>query len=262
MEVYLYDGGLTNSLDLSEIVQYLKKNVKDLSVEVRDEFITHFLSILPAKEKEILVNTIAENLAQAKVRSLTNQGMDFKPLTGEIEYERKRIQNQEQKSFGILYDGLMLVKTYMALIPKCEQRHDSVHIIFTNQLFGTWDYNDLRYHARVSINSIPSILSCTGIVEAPAKPREFYLKKQLGIDYITLKKEFKERFIEHDDPRLTEVMKGYVMQALVFHLTGYPFCEDRNCRLYNAHWQEEVIQAQIESEYEFCEKHSTLFRKI
>jgi hypothetical protein len=57
-------------------------------------------------------------------------------------------------------------------------------------------------------------------------------------------------------------MKGYVMQALLFHLTEDPFCEDRNCRLYNAHWQEEVIHAQINSEYEFCEKHARVIEQM
>ncbi len=37
--------------------------------------------------------------------------------------------------------------------------------------------------------------------------------------------------------------------------SGDPFCDDRDCRLYNAHWQEEVIQAQLNSRHAFCQKH-------
>ncbi|MEW6616279.1 MAG: DUF6775 family putative metallopeptidase [Thermodesulfobacteriota bacterium] len=33
-------------------------------------------------------------------------------------------------------------------------------------------------------------------------------------------------------------------------------------RLYNAHWQEEVIHAQINSEYEFCEKHTRVIEHM
>lgn len=33
------------------------------------------------------------------------------------------------------------------------------------------------------------------------------------------------------------------------------FCEDRGCRLYNAHWQEELLFAQLNSKYEFYENH-------
>ena len=99
-------------------------------------------------------------------------------------------------------------------------------------------------------------------MEAPAKPREFYLKKNLGIDLITLKKEFAGRFIDYNDPRTTEIIKGYVMQALFYQLAGNPFCEDSNCRLYNGHWQEEVIHAQMGEDYEFCERHEELLARV
>ncbi|MFH1623914.1 MAG: DUF6775 family putative metallopeptidase [Pseudomonadota bacterium] len=262
MHVYLYDGAIATSLDLAEIGGYARSLLRDARVEVREDFTTYCLSRFPPQEKEALASSLALRLARTKVRDLTSRRMDFEPLPGEIEYERKRLLNPSQKSFGILYDGLELQKIYLDLTPVDEQKYTCLHIIFTNQLFGTWDYGDHRYHARVSICSFPSILSSTGIVEAPAKPREFYLRKQMGVDYITLKREFSRRFIDYDDPRLTEVMKGYVMQAVFFHLRGEPFCEDPNCRLFNAHWQEEVIRAQIESEYEFCEKHTRILEQI
>jgi len=62
--------------------------------------------------------------------------------------------------------------------------------------------------------------------------------------------------------RLTEVMKGYVAQALAFHLWGDAFCPDKDCRLFNAHWQEELIFAQLKGSYEFCPKHAELLKKF
>jgi hypothetical protein len=56
-------------------------------------------------------------------------------------------------------------------------------------------------------------------------------------------------------------MKGYVMQALFYHLTLDPFCSDKRCRLYNAHWQEEVLEAQL-SQPELCEQHSEMLEKL
>jgi hypothetical protein len=56
-------------------------------------------------------------------------------------------------------------------------------------------------------------------------------------------------------------MKGYVMQALFYHLTLDPFCSDKRCRLYNAHWQEEVLEAQLE-EPEFCERHAKMLERF
>ena len=76
-----------------------------------------------------------------------------------------------------------------------------------------------------------------------------------------LKKRFKDKFIDYDDTRLTEVMKGYCIQALFFYISGEPFCEDNKCRLYNAHWQEEVINAQL-AKPEFCKKHKMLINNI
>ncbi|MFC1860594.1 DUF6775 family putative metallopeptidase, partial [Chloroflexota bacterium] len=113
---------------------------------------------------------------------------------------------------------------------------------------------------------VPSIISTTGLVEAPAKPREYYLLKQqyerLGKDLTELKERFKGRFIDYEDERLTEVMKGYAMQAILYALTGDPFCEDKDCRLYNAHWQEELIFAQLGGEYEFCGRHTRILDSL
>ncbi len=102
----------------------------------------------------------------------------------------------------------------------------------------------------------------TGIVEAPAKPREFYLKQRLGIERTILKKEFAGRFIDHNDLRLTEIIKGYLLQA-IFHQMGEKiFCHDKNCRLHNAHWQEELIQSQLDSPSEFCPAHRRILREL
>jgi hypothetical protein len=79
---------------------------------------------------------------------------------------------------------------------------------------------------------------------------------------LDLETRFKDRFLAHDDERLTEVMKGYVMQAIFYHLTGNPFCQSRDCRLYNAHWQEEVIQAQLKSGPELCSQHQTVIASL
>jgi hypothetical protein len=80
----------------------------------------------------------------------------------------------------------------------------------------------------------------------------------LGKDISELKGLFRGRFIDYEDERLKEVAKGYAMQAIFYNLIGAPFCKDRGCRLYNAHWQEELIFAQLGAGYEFCESHTRL----
>jgi hypothetical protein len=150
----------------------------------------------------------------------------------------------------------------LGLIPDEENNLKHLHIIITNQLFATWDRNNHRYHARVSIYGFPSIISTSGIVVAPAKPRDFYLKKQMGRDLHRLKEEYQQYFIDYGDPRMTDVLKGYAAQALFNHLVGYPFCEDKNCRLFNAHTQSELLQAQLFSNYEFCPKHKAVLEQL
>jgi len=141
-----------------------------------------------------------------------------------------------------------------------------LHVAFTNRLFGTFSTGDGRYHAHVILLGFPTLISTVGIVEAPAKPREFYLLKQryaglgLQVPLEAIKERFRGRFIDYDDPRLTEVMKGYVLQAVFYYLLGEPFCESKSCRLYNARWQEEVLSAQLDGR--LCERHEGMLRNL
>jgi len=259
---YLYDGSKTETFKIKEVGQYLKTIFKRSKIKIRQEFVFYHLSYLSSVEKKNKIDELSQKFALVKIRGVKNKGFYSDFLPGEVEYEKKRILNPENKSYGVVYDGFKLRANLAELIPKSESNLQYSHIIFTNQLFATWDESDKRYHLRVSIYGFPSIISTTGIVEAPAKPRVFYLKQQLGVDRITLKKEFAGRFIDYNDPRLTEVIKGYTLQAIFYQMGENPFCNDKNCRLYNAHWQEEVIQAQLNSPYELCQTHKHLLNEL
>jgi len=252
--IYLYDDPSAENLKLSEIADYLKEKLGPIPVDWRGP-----LLIARSDEK---VKFLAEELANAKIRDLTNPNKKFEPLRGEIEFEKKILKDPHSKSFGIFYDGIKLQDILWEAIPERERDLSHVHIVFTNRLFGTWDENDRRYHARVSVYGFPSIISTTGIVEAPAKPKEFYFEQQLtGLPTEILKEKFRGRFIDYDDERLTEIMKGYAMQAIFYYIASSPFCDDKQCRLYNAHWQEEVLEAQLKQP-EFCEPHRREIEKI
>lgn len=246
--IHLYNEGASSSLDIQLLAQYISEKT-GLAVNIGGNLVPTEVS----NQK-----SLAKKLAQIKIIDPQKKELNAAPLPVEVEYEYKVISTQ--KPSASFYDGFCLQEIFSKLILPKENNLKHLHIIFTSRLFGT--FTDSRYHIRVALFSFPTIISTTGIVEAPAKPREFYLKKQLGIDHFTLKEEFRGRFIDYDDNRLTEVLKGYLMQAFFFHLTGNPFCKDPNCRLYNAHWQEEVINAQIKSSYEFCEEHSKTLQDI
>lgn len=245
--IHIYNEGASSSLDIQLLAQYISEKT-GRAADIRG-------SLIPAEVSN--QKSLAEKFAQIKIIDPQKKELNPDPLPVEVAYEYKVISTQ--KPSWLLYDGFCLQEIFSKLILPKEHNLKHLHIIFTSRLFGT--FADSRYHIRVALFSFPTIISTAGIVEAPAKPREFYLKKQLGINHFTLKDEFRGRFIDYDDARLTEVLKGYLMQALFFHLTGNPFCEDLNCKLYNAHWQEEVINAQIKSSYEFCEEHSKILEK-
>jgi len=261
--LHLYREGLTTDLEVQEVIRYLRRWMKGGHIDFRGNFFRYQLNSLPEGGKLKRIQNLAEELALLRIRDATRRHLGGqRSIKAEVAYERRRIENEDFKSFGILYDGFCLQGIFSSLMSEDERGLDHCHIIFTHQLLGTWDEDDRRYHARVSIYGFPSIISTTGVVEAPAKPREFYLKKRLGIPLEILKHEFRGRFIDYSDPRLTEVMKGYVMQALFFHMTGNPFCDNQDCRLYNAHWQEELIRAQLDGEYEFCGDHRRFLNRL
>ncbi len=258
MEIILYDEGVGKQLDIEEITQYLTQNVGKAEIDVRGN---PFTLNLPQDK----ITDFARAIASTKVQEI-NRKIEPRqgPLYGEVEYEKRRILGKTS-AFGVIYDGFQLSRILVGLIPGEERRLEFTHVFLTNRLFATWDDGDRRYHLRASVYGTPSIISTTGLVEAPAKPREYYLLKQqydrLGKDLTSLNDKFKGRFIDYDDERLTEVVKGYAMQAVFYSMTGNPFCEDKGCRLYNAHWQEEVIFAQLESGYELCQRHTEFLRK-
>ena len=257
--VILYDEKTSKTLHLSKLNDYLDKIIPIVETEKRNGFIRYHIK---RKEREVL----AYELAKIKVREINLPPADHTPLPGEVRFEKRILDNPDSCKIGVIYDGFELQRVFRELIPSDESDLENIHVVFTNRLFATLDENDRRYHARVIICGHPSIISTTGIVEAPAKPRDFYRLKMGYHMYGTnvpptevLKQRFKGRFIDYDDPRLTEVMKGYVMQAIVYHVTGDAFCNEPRCRLYNAHWQEEVIEAQINGG-KICDEHVCLIK--
>jgi hypothetical protein len=147
----------------------------------------------------------------------------------------------------ILYDGFELQNIISENISITD---DTLHIIFTNKLTATFDNDDFRYHARALISSNPIIISTTGIIEAPAKPKQYYLDLLTNFSegkIEEIKEKYKGEFLEYHDSRLNEIAEGYVLQAILYYGTGEAFCEKKECRLFNAHWQKDLFYSQIEN---------------
>ncbi|KXB03621.1 hypothetical protein AKJ45_01025 [candidate division MSBL1 archaeon SCGC-AAA261F19] len=255
----LYHDSSAKNLDLSEISKYLvEKDIFD-EVEVRESFLKRYGN--PLRET-------AEKLAAVRVHNLETQKRNFKISNSEVQFEKKLIESDEDRITGALYDGFRLGKVFTDLIPEDEREEFYLHVVFTDRFFGTWKSETRRYHARVSVYGFPSIISTTGIVDAPARPKGFYrIEKHEGdghrynLRVLGRRNEFEGDFVDYDDKRLTEIMKGYVMQAAFYHLSSGPFCADKRCRLYNPHLQENILSAQLTSP-EFCAKHQSILERL
>lgn len=171
-------------------------------------------------------------------------------------------QPKEHRNFDLygrqvaLYDGFELQRL---LAREIESSGDVVHIVSTDLLACTFSEDDWRYHARTFVCGTPAIISIAGIVEAPAKPKEFYAP---FADIQSLKRKLAGRFIDYGDARIADAAAGCTLQALFFFLTnGEPFCDNDYCRLFNAHWQQDLIRTQVEKPA-LCLKHQSLAKKF
>lgn len=253
LKILIYLGVSENQVELGGLHSFLSNTLPGMPIELRRDFISYFLNTWEARDEKLA--EVSQALSAARVFNPSLPWQERQPLPGEVNFERRFLFTPHQKPLGILYDAWQLQKMMRSLLPVKENNWQNLHLVITNQLIGTWDQANSRYHYRTVFFGLPSIISIPGLVEAPAKPRQFYLKLKMGIPYEILKNEFRDFILDYEDPRLSEVLKGYLLQALFYHLTGDPFCPDPSCRLYNAHWQEEMIKAQIQEGLGLCPAH-------
>ncbi len=255
--VYLYREPSAATLDFDAVADFVDE-VVGVPAEIRDEFVNHHLMDL---------DEAARRIAHTKVRNPAAPHAPEAPSLGEVGFEKRLIGDPAKRVIGILYDGHHLDAVFRRMIPPAERRADLCHVASTFRLLGTFFPSDGRYHARTVICGYPHIVSTSGIVEAPAKPREYYLlRRQYQAMGMTppledVKRQVAGGFIDHDDPRMTEVVKGLVLQSIFHQAAGEAFCPSADCRLFDAHRQEELVHAQLESAT-LCETHEALAKRL
>ncbi len=238
-KIFLYFDTRIQNVNASNLRKYLREKT-GRKVFLRENFFDHkFTDGLPKK------------VAQTKVRDKSRRKF-HSPLPKEIELESKIIKNQKN-IVGMIYDGRELVKIMRNLLEKEEKENHT--IIMTKRLIGSLEINEARYHVRTLINSIPSVVSTSGIVEGPAKPRKYYFadedQKEDILDFEPMKQ---------SDDRMEKAIKAYLLQTIFWRLEGEPFCKKEGCPLFNSHWQKEVLKNQIKGE--LCEKHKKILSKF
>ncbi len=259
--IILYNDPRTATLQIEKVADYTRAALPFALVELREEFLSHAVKTWNADPK-----TIARQLACSRLLDPVSCDLLGDPLPGELAYEERMLLNPSRSPRGVAYEGYSVQEILRSLIPRSERRRTVLHIILTSRLLVTREPGEGRGHARTIILGDPSIISIAGIVEAPALSQEAYLALQFfrspDLQSMLFESErLRIGAIRYGDERLTEVVKGYVLQAVFYRLTGEPFCGDRNCRLYNAHTQEELIESQIRSG-RLCRRHESVLRSL
>ena len=243
-------------MKISKVILYDEPTVAEIKIEEIKQFIIDTFQIkveINGNFFERLENEIFEKIASTRIFDLKKQFRKHIATQEEIQVERES-QDTAEQDIMILYDGFELQNIIAENISIID---DTLHIVFTNKLTATFDNDDFRYHARALISSNPTIISTTGMVEAPAKPKQYYLDLMTNFSeekIEAVKEKYKGEFLEYHDPRLSSIAEGYVLQAIMYYTTGDAFCESKECRLFNSHWQKDLFHSQLENK-KLCDKH-------
>ena len=259
-KIILYKEPAISEIDIKHLVGFLENNFS-VNVEINDNIFKKFNS------------DDIKHLSAIRVKDIKNPFQAYKSTNVEIEFENKlckdsslmnlttRVEDADEISQVFMYDGFELQKILRSL----NDNNETLHIIITNRLICTFDENDKRYHARAVICANPAIISTTGIIEAPAKPKEYYFEamalKTQGLGIEPLKEKYRDEFLDYNDKRLTKIVEGYILQVIFYNVTGESFCEDIECRLNNAHWQKDLLFSQIKIS-KLCEKHNEILSNL
>jgi len=249
-KIILYDEPTVPEIQLERLKKFLKETFS-IEIEIRENIFQY------------MNENISKKIAGCRIFDLKKPFEKHVPLAEDIQLEMEN-KDMSEKEEMTLYDGFEFHSVITELIPINENKMNTLHIIFTNKLTCTFDENDFRYHARAIIGSNPTIISTTGIIEAPAKPKQYYLDLMTNFSenkVEEIKKKYKGKFLEYHDSRISEIAEGYLLQAITYYETGEAFCIHKDCRLFNAHWQKDLFFSQLENK-RFCKKHEEILDEL
>ena len=252
-------------LKTSKIIIYDEPTVPEIQIKNIEKFLKDTFFVDVETRRNFFENTkdkLFQEIATTRIFELKKSFSKHIPTETEVQMEKDNIDNSQNEE-KILYDGFEFQKIISKFIPIDESSQNILNIVFTNKITCTFDENDFRYHARALIGTNPTIISTTGIIEAPAKPKEYYLELMTNFteeNIEKIKEKYKGKFLEYNDSRLSDIIEGYLLQAIIYYETGDAFCEDKECRLYNAHWQKELLYAQLNKK--FCKKHEEILKQM
>ncbi len=253
--IYLYDDPDSQGLDIDYLAGYLASELPAVEVGVRRDFLTHHLGRFSDEEREMLIPELSRQLEGAKTEAL--KGSDDPLVEGLV----------REAELGEMLVARPLQAALRLLVPEEEAELSHLHIVFVSELVVELGVAD-GLRLGVAALGAPTIVSTSGLIEAPRRPREYYFKKaqyvMAGADeyLLELTEEFADRTAGYGDPRLNELLKGYLLMAVVFRVSGDGPCTHPTCPLYAAETQEELMAAQVGSESKICRRHREMLDSI
>ena len=256
-------------LDMDKILSYLKKILPYNIIEKEKESLLFINSTNNEKTFSFYNQAIVQDLKKPS----DIYDLNYHNHNSFNNIEKKVIESDKKHELAdlLLYDGFLVQKFLQNLMENDEKNQQQgltfskINIMITDKLLCTFDETDWRYHARSLICGNPTLISTSGIVEGIAKPRDYYYKLYFFKDdpdiVDELKREYTGLFIDYNDPRINDVIEGLVLQSIFYFInSGDPFCGDRNCRFFNAHFQDDIIRVNIK-EKKMCQRHKILINK-
>ena len=263
-KIFLYDEPAVQEIQISNLKNFLLETFH-VNVEI----------------KECIFNNLdgktIENISGCRI---FDPKMPFKkhlPSKQEIDFEKSvckdtklmekttMVEDAESIEDVMMYDGFEVQNIIYDIIAENDSDTNNLHIVFTNKLTCTYDTADNRYHGRTVICSNPAIISTTGMIEAPARPREYYFEamkcKTQGLDIQDIKKNYSGKFLDYHDKRLSKISEGYLLQVIFYYITGDAFCDSLDCRLNNALFQNDLLYSHLKIG-KLCNKHQALLDKL
>ena len=263
-------------MKISKIFLYDEPAVQEIQISILKNFLQNTFHV-DVEIKECIFNNLdvetVEKISSCRIfepripfkKHLSNEWeIDFeKNVCKDTKLMEKTTMVEDAKRIEdvVMYDGFELQNIIYDVITKNDSKQNNLHIVFTNRLICTYDTTDSRYHGRTLICSNPAIVSTTVMIEAPARPREYYFEamkyKMQGLDIQDIKKKYSEKFLDYHDIRLSKIAEGCLLQAIFYYMTGDAFCDSLDCRLNNAHWQKDLLYSQLKIG-KLCNKHQAL----
>lgn len=253
-KIFLYADRTDEKFSPTKIKKYLEEKVR-FSVKIRESFLEHH-------KKNYKIDWLSYKLSEIRIKNTEVPYKENIPHKLEVSYEEKLISQKVIPS-GIIYDGFRMQEIFSNLLFPSENKLNFIHIVISNRLVSTFE--DGRHHLRTIILGIPSIISLSGIIEAPAKPKEYYiLRRNLRDEFflIDFKKKYKQEFIDYGDKRIGDAIISYCLQAIFYQITAQAFCKSKNCCLYNAHYQKEVIKILVGNKGKLCKRHQKILEQF